>query len=137
MQIPIHSCSVWSDIKPVSIECHYSVSPKEGQIISQGPSRQTATQSIYVDDVVTGAQGDEEALLMYKQSKDLFKAGGFNLRKFVTNVRHLQEKFDQEEGVANKTQSITGSDETYTSSALGTMQISIIGEQKVLAYDGM
>ena len=27
---------------------------------------------------------------------------------------------------------ITGSDETYTSSTLGTMQISIVGEQKVL-----
>ena len=49
-------------------------------------------QSIYVDDIVTGAQDDEEALLMYKQSKNLFKAGGFNLRKFVTNARHLQEK---------------------------------------------
>ena len=69
---------------------------------------------------------------MYKQSKNLFKAGGFNLRKFVTNARHLQEKFDQEEGVANTTQSITGSDETYTSSTLGTTQISIVGEQKVL-----
>ena len=89
-------------------------------------------QSIYVDDIVTGAQGDEEALLMYKQSKNLFKARGFNLRKFVTKARHLQEKFDQEEGVANTTQHITGSDETYTSSTLGTTQISIVGEQKVL-----
>ena len=63
-------------------------------------------QSIYyVDDIVTGAQDDKEALLMYKQSKNLFKAGGFNLRKFVTNARHLQETFDQEEGVANTTQS--------------------------------
>ena len=43
MQIPIHSCSVWSDIKPVFIERHYSVSPEEVRIISQGPSRQTAT----------------------------------------------------------------------------------------------
>ena len=89
-------------------------------------------QSIYVDDIVTGAQDNKEALLMYKQSKDLFKAGGFNLRKFVTNARHLQEKFDQGEGVANTTQHVTGSDETYTSSTLGTTQISIVGEQKVL-----
>ena len=71
-------------------------------------------------------------LLMYKQSQNLFKAGGFNLRKFVTNARHLQENFDQEEGITNTTQSITGSDETYTSSTLGTTQISIVGEQKVL-----
>ena len=89
-------------------------------------------QSIYVDDIVIGAQDDEEALLMYKQSKNLFKAGRFNLRKFVTNAKHLQEKFDQEEGITSTTQNIIGSDEIYTSSTLGTTQISIVGEQNIL-----
>ena len=49
-------------------------------------------QSVYVDDVVSGVQDDKNAILMYKQSKSLFKAGGFNLRKFVTNSKHIQEK---------------------------------------------
>ena len=49
-------------------------------------------QSIYVDNIISGAQDNEEALLMYKQSKNLFKAGGFNLWKFVTNVRHLRTR---------------------------------------------
>ena len=69
---------------------------------------------------------------MYKQSKSLFKAGGFNLRKFITNDKHIQEIFDHGEGVTKPTQKIINSDETYTSSTLGTTQISLVSEQKVL-----
>lgn len=36
-------------------------------------------QSIYVDDIVSGADTDEEAFEMYVQAKDIFKQGGFNL----------------------------------------------------------
>ena len=38
-----------------------------------------STYTVYVDDIVSGAQDNEEALLMYKQYKNLFKARGFNL----------------------------------------------------------
>ena len=89
-------------------------------------------KSIYVDDIVSGAQDDKEALFMYKQSKSLFKAGGFNLRKFVTNAKHIQEIFDREERVTKLTQNIISLDETYTSSTFGTTQVSLVGEQRVL-----
>ena len=89
-------------------------------------------QSIYVDDIVSGVQDDRDALLMYKQSKSLFKAGGFNLRKFVTNSKHIQAKFDQEEGITNPIQNTTSFDETYTKSTLGMTQIPLVDEQKVL-----
>ena len=89
-------------------------------------------QSIYVDDIVSGVQDDKDAILMYKQSKSLFKAGGFNLRKFVTNSKHIQEKIDQEEGITNTILATTSSDETYTKSTLGMTQIPLDGEQKVL-----
>ena len=71
-------------------------------------------KSICVDDIVSGAQDDKEALLMYKQSKSLFKAGGFNLQKFVTNDKHIQEIFDREEGVTKPTHNIINLDETYS-----------------------
>ena len=44
---------------------------------------------------------------MYKQSKSLFKAGGFNLWKFVTNAKHMEEIFDHEEGITITTQNIS------------------------------
>lgn len=36
-------------------------------------------QSTYVDDIVSGADTDEEAFEMYVEAKDIFKQGGFNL----------------------------------------------------------
>jgi hypothetical protein len=47
-------------------------------------------QSTYVDDIVTGADSDEVAFELYTQSKMIFRLGGFNLRKFLSNNRALQ-----------------------------------------------
>ena len=71
-------------------------------------------------------------------SKSLFKAGGFNLQKFVTNAKHIQEIFDHEEGIIKTTQNIINSDETY-SYQFNTWktQISLVGEQKVLGMYAM
>ena len=94
-------------------------------------------QSIYVYDTVSGAQDDEEVLFMYKQSKSLFKAGGFNLWKFVTNAKHIQEKIDHLEGITNMTQSITDSDEIYTVQHLEPYRHHLSTSKRSLAYDGM
>jgi hypothetical protein len=47
-------------------------------------------QSTYVDDIVTGADSDEVTFELYTQSKMIFRLGGFNLRKFLSNSRVLQ-----------------------------------------------
>lgn len=51
-------------------------------------------ESLYVDDVVSGAQDEEQAEAFYLESKRILKEGGFNLRKFVTNSSTLQRKID-------------------------------------------
>lgn len=73
----------------------------------------TLSQSTYVDDIVSGAKSDDDAYLLYKESKRLLKEGGFNLRKFITNSSQLQERIDKDEGVphAPKTPEL---EETYT-----------------------
>ena len=38
-------------------------------------------QSTYVDDVISGAGTEDEAFDLYTQSKEIFRQGGFNLRK--------------------------------------------------------
>ena len=76
------------------------------------------TASLYVDDVITGANDEEGAYQLYLESKSIFKEGGFNLRKFVTNAESLQQKIDEKEGSAHSPGddqlSVSPSDETYT-----------------------
>ena len=44
------------------------------------------SKSTYVDDVICGARDTESAYQLYRESKAVLEEGGFNLRKFVTNV---------------------------------------------------
>ena len=46
-------------------------------------------KSTYVDDIVTGAGFEEAAYELYKNSKELLKGAGFNLRKFTSNSLQL------------------------------------------------
>ena len=45
--------------------------------------------STYIDEIITGAD---------TQSKELFRRGGFNLRKFVSNSQELRRQIDRAEG---------------------------------------
>ena len=49
-------------------------------------------QSTYVDDIISGADSDEEAFELYTQAKSIFRQGGFNLRKFLSNSQTLQTR---------------------------------------------
>ena len=48
-------------------------------------------RSTYVDDIVSGGHTEDEVFELYTGSKRIFLEGGFNLRKFLTNSKHLQE----------------------------------------------
>ena len=61
------------------------------------------SRSIYVDDIAYGVEDEEQAYQLYLESKSLFKPGGFNLRKFVTNSTSLQAKINQQEACLNLT----------------------------------
>ncbi|XP_028417883.1 uncharacterized protein LOC114542562 [Dendronephthya gigantea] len=52
-------------------------------------------KSLYVDDFVSGAENDEEALTIYKGTKELMSSGGFNLRKWSSNSKHLATIIDE------------------------------------------
>ena len=51
-------------------------------------------QSTYVDDIISGANSTDEAFELYQQSKEIFRQGGFNLRKFVSSDHSLQARID-------------------------------------------
>ena len=92
-------------------------------------------QSTYVDDVIFGADTEEEAYSLYMSSKEIFAQGSFNLQKFVTNVQSLQKAVNAQENTLGRTEpanvpTVEASEESYSQS---TLPISTShGEQKVL-----
>ena len=91
-------------------------------------------QSIYVDDVVFGAD-DDSAYELYTKSKSILKSASFSLRKFTTNSPALQERTNKAEGVVIAEPSnpqIMDLDEMYAKYTLGTTQQPWLSEQKIL-----
>ena len=92
---------------------------------------QQLLRSTYVDDIVTGGQTEDDVFALYTRSKEIFREGGFNLRKFQTNSVPLQAQIDLKESL--KGSSSPQLDEPmYAETTLGTSQPSKIEEHKVL-----
>ena len=93
------------------------------------------TQSIYVDDVVCGADRELDAYTLYTSSREILSHGCFNLRKFTTNVPSLQALVDSEDATERNprdAESIVEADETYVKTILPTSTNKHSTEQKVL-----
>ena len=79
-----------------------------------------------------GADDNDDAYNLYSTSKKLFADGGFNLRKFVTNLSHLRQRIAAEQKLPTEVElygCIMEEDATYTSNLLTA---SIPGGHKVL-----
>ena len=94
---------------------------------------QQLLQSTYVDDIITGGESEDQGFNLYSQAKEMFRTGGFNLRKFLTNSRALQEQIDRAEGLKLPTMEDAHCiEETYAEATLGGLQCTDVGEYKVL-----
>ena len=91
------------------------------------------TRSMYVDDVVFGADTEEDAYALFKNSKEVLGHGSFNLRKFVTNSPTLQEAIRIEESTQPTIEPIDTIEngETYVESMLPA-PCRLYDEQRVL-----
>ncbi|XP_068756729.1 uncharacterized protein [Montipora capricornis] len=67
---------------------------------------QTFLRSVYVDDLNSGGDTDEEAYQLYVKSKLRLAEGGFNLRKFVTNAPELIAQIEENETRLKKTNNV-------------------------------
>ena len=88
-------------------------------------------RSTYVDDIISGGPTEDEAFNLYTASKKIFREGGFNLRKFLTNSKHLQEKINLQEG-PNPDHSPLQDEPTFSETTLGISQSPKREEHKVL-----
>ena len=64
-------------------------------------------QSLYVDDFVTGANSEQEALHIYTESKGMLHEGGFNLCKWKSNSREVMDQINRSENIAEKNTTTT------------------------------
>ena len=92
---------------------------------------QKLLRSTYVDDIISGGHTEDEAFELYMESKKIFREGGFNLRKFKTNSKCLQERIDIQER-PNSDSSPLQDEPTYSETTLGASQPPTIEEHKVL-----
>ncbi|XP_037515449.1 uncharacterized protein LOC119391870 [Rhipicephalus sanguineus] len=63
-----------------------------------GDSRNTKTisQSLYVDDLITGAETEEDAVGFYRGARDVMNRASMTLRKWNSNSKKLQQLFNDE-----------------------------------------
>ena len=87
--------------------------------------------STYVDDIISGGHTEVEAFDYYKASKKIFREGGFNLRKFLTNSTRLQERIDFQES-PKLDDSLQKDEPTFSEAMLGVSQSLKMEEHEVL-----
>ncbi len=94
--------------------------------------------STYVDDVITGADTEDETFELYTQANSIFRSGGINLRKFITNSAQLQHRINLAENTpapnleGAKESHPSQVDETYGEVTLGDSHGVGAEQQKVL-----
>jgi formylmethanofuran dehydrogenase subunit A len=64
----------------------------------------TIKDSLYVDDLVSGAPEDDQAFEIYYNTKRVMSEGGFNLRKWCSNSASLVETINKAETTFESTQ---------------------------------
>ena len=96
-------------------------------------------KGLYVDDFVGGDDSDNSVFEMYENLKSSFKNGGFNMRKWVSNSKVLQERIEQSESKSLQVSSrfvkehpVQEEDETYSSSLFKTVKNPTTSKLKVL-----
>ena len=60
-------------------------------------------RSLYVDDLASGAEDEEQAHQMFPVSKKILEEAGFNLQKFYSNSATLQARVDSDASQENHT----------------------------------
>ena len=82
-------------------------------------------KSLYVENIVTGEGDEVKALELCSKSKSLMQRGGFNLRKWKTNSKIVQEAINGMNNRVNPTsepgsmKTITEEDESYAKTTNG------------------
>ena len=97
---------------------------------------ESLSHSTYVDDIVAGADSEDDAFRLYTESKEVLSHGSFNLRKFLSNSPQLQNRIDEREATLSPRDPAKGpirsSEESFAEVTLPADPTSHPGKHKVL-----
>ena len=98
------------------------------------------SRSIYVDDIIAGADSEDDAFRLYVESKEVLSHGSFNLRKFLSNSPLLQNQIDAREATLSPRDSarqpIRASEESFSEVTLPVDPLAIRESIKFLECVG-
>ena len=132
--IEIYQGGVRSILQPIPTECNHQTSYR-GYSASHPKLVSSILQSLYVDDLVSGARDEESAYKLFVTSKQILKSGSFNLRKFATYSPSLQVVIDNLENskISKPEKSFCNDvDETFAKSTINQSHPNDSGGQKIL-----
>ena len=120
---------------PAAFQLHKQSDPEIAELLEQ---------SLYVDNLLTGESDEERGLSVYKRCKKVMSSGGFNIRKWPSNLRKLQmqiTKLESSPGLANTQQEATNvnkeDDELFAKSSVGWDLTVSANEDAVVKILGM
>jgi len=65
-------------------------------------------ENVYVDNVITGLDGDDNPVQFYKNAKDVFARAGMNLQEFASNSPKLMQFLPEEDKFKNPVVKVLG-----------------------------
>ena len=86
---------------------------------------------MYADDIMSGADTEDEVFSVYKEFKKLFSEGGFNLRRYLTNSKDLQDRINSQESPEPDVSPMQY-EPTFSETTLGASRPQKMEEHKVL-----
>ena len=72
------------------------------------PAAEKIKDNIYVDNIITGAENEKEAIELYKGAKTLFKDASMNLREWLTSSSEVNDQFEPEDRIDTKVTKVLG-----------------------------
>lgn len=99
------SPAIFGDVISHHLEQYRSGNPKLVELIES---------SLYVNDLVCGAEDEDQAFELYTKSKLILCKAGMNLRKWNSNSKMLIERIQSVENSLHNNQAVSSSEVTVT-----------------------
>lgn len=75
---------------------------------SKSPVAEKIKNNIYVDNLITGAKTEEEAIDLYRNAKDLFQDASMNLREWLTSSKEVNTQISKDDRIETTMAKVLG-----------------------------
>lgn len=87
-------------------------------------------KDIYIDNVITGAKNVEEAILLYRGAKSMFRSASMNLREWVSSDFQVNQFIDKEDMAVRETSKVLGHKWTIETDSISLKESNVLQESR-------